>query len=532
VTLPIQINVAAIPVILFPASIAYAMVKHNLFDIDTIVRRTCGYVLSTAAIVCAYILLVSVLNLTARSSEVARSPFFSLGFTLAMIFLFEPLHRRLQNVVDRVFYRQHYDYRKTIKDVSETMISILDPDLIQRTLIGSVVKEMFLENGLFLLPDPARHSYHLQVAEGVEPGALTAQQLAQGATLVQVLQEKNDALFRYEVELNPRYRPQRAALRQAFESFSAEVMLPMRYKDEMLGIISLGRKKSSKMFTLEDLDLLKTMTNQSAMALENTRLFQEYVEKSRLDEELRIAHNIQVSMLPDTALQLAGLQLAAKSLPARQVGGDFYDFIEIQGNGRGSGKESQLAIVIGDVSGKAVSAALLMAASRSIFRVLAESHVSVEDVMTHGNLRLNRDIKKGTFVALLYAVVDPEHRTLTLANAGQTQPILCPGDHSQPACIVTTGDKFPLGIVKQCQYQETCLLLKPGDAVIFYTDGIVEALNEHQEMYGFERLMAGVEKGRALSASLLLDSLLNDVSQFVGNAEQHDDLTIVVLKAD
>ncbi len=184
------------------------------------------------------------------------------------------------------------------------------------------------------------------------------------------------------------------------------------------------------------------------------------------------------------------------------------------------------------MSGKAVSAALLMAASRSIFRVLAESHASVEDVMTRGNQRLNRDIKKGTFVALLYAVVDPEQKTLTLANAGQTQPILCPGEHASPAYIDTEGDKFPLGIVKQCQYQETCLSLKPGDAVVFYTDGIVEALNEHQEMYEFERLMAGVERGRALSAPLLLDSLLDDVSQFVRNAEQHDDLTIVVLKAD
>lgn len=529
IALPIQINFAAIPVVIFPASIAYAMVKHNLFDIDTIVRRTCGYVLSTAAIVCAYIVIVSVLNLTARTSEVARSPFFSLGFTLAMIFLFEPLHRRLQNVVDRVFYRQHYDYRKTIKDVSETMISILDPDLIHRTLIGSVVKEMFLENGLFLLPDPARHVYHIQVAEGVEPGALTAQQLAEGAPLVQVLQEKNDALFRYEVEINPHYRPQRAALQQAFESFSSEVMLPMRYKDDLLGIISLGQKKSGKMFTLEDLDLLKTMTNQSAMALENARLFQEHLEKTRLDEELKIAHNIQVSMLPEKAPALAGVQIAARSLPARQVGGDFYDFIEVGGNGTGP----RLGIVVGDVSGKAVSAALLMAASRSTFRVLAESHASVEDIMMRGNQRLIRDIKKGTFVALLYAVVDPEHKTLTLANAGQTQPILCPAARSsQPVYIDTDGDKFPLGIVKQCQYQETCLTLNSRDAVVFYTDGIVEALNEHEEMYGFERLMAVIAQGRDLSAPLLLDSLLNDVSRFVGNAEQHDDLTVVVLKTD
>jgi serine phosphatase RsbU (regulator of sigma subunit) len=370
--------------------------------------------------------------------------------------------------------------------------------------------------------------YHIQVAEGVEPGALAAQQLAEGEMLVQVLQEKNDAFFRYEVELNPRYRPHRTTLRQAFEAFSSEVMLPVRYKDEMLGIISLGRKKSGKMFTLEDLDLLRTVANQGAMALENAKLFREYLEKTRLDEELKIAHNIQTSMLPERAPELPGFQIAAKSIPARQVGGDFYDFIEVGGNGTGR----RLAVVVGDVSGKAVSAALLMAASRSIVRVLAETNPSVKDVMSIGNQRLNKDIKKGTFVALLYAVVDVEQRALILSNAGQTQPIICSGDATKPAYIDTEGDKFPLGIVKNCQYQETQFSLKPGDTVVFYTDGVVEAMNGKQEMYGFDRLLASVEYRRKLNAPMMLEKLIDDVVQFVGDTEQHDDLTLVVLKAE
>ena len=137
--------------------------------------------------------------------------------------------------------------------------------------------------------------------------------------------------------------------------------------------------------------------------------------EGRLDEELQIAHNIQVSMLPKKAPEIEGLMIAARSIPAREVGGDFYDFIEMCGNGTGN----RLGIVIGDVSGKAVSGALVMAASRSIFRILAEVHPSIEEVMRIGNQHLNRDIKKGMFVALLYAVVDPQHKTLTFSNAGQ-----------------------------------------------------------------------------------------------------------------
>lgn len=528
-SLPIQINLAAVPVILFPAAVAYAMVKHNLFDIDTFVRRTCGYVLSTAAIVAAYGLLVSLLNVTVRGADISRSPAFSLVFALAIVFVFEPLHKRLQDIVDHMFYRQQYDYRKTVKEIGETMMSLLEPALIHRTLLGSVVNEMTLENGVVLTPDRAHGGgYQIQLVEGVEREALPATPLAVDEPLLQVLQEKKDLLFRHELELHPQYQAHRAVLRPVFDRFAAEVMVPVRYKEETLGIVSLGRKKSGKMFTLEDVDFLKTITNQSAMALENARLFREYLEKGRLDEELKIAHNIQMSMLPTKAPAVAGFEIAARSLPARQVGGDFYDFLEIQHNGRGS----QLGVVVGDVSGKAMSAALLMAASRSVFRVLSESHFSVEEVMTRGNQRLKKDIKKGMFVALLYAVVDPTRKILTLSSAGQTQPIICRGDGSSPTYIETAGDKFPLGIVANSHYQETCISLQPHDTVVLYTDGMVEAMNEQKEMYGFERLLAAIERGRDLTASSLLDSLMNEVSHFVGNAEQHDDLTVVVLKVD
>jgi serine phosphatase RsbU (regulator of sigma subunit) len=302
----------------------------------------------------------------------------------------------------------------------------------------------------------------------------------------------------------------------------------MKYKDEMRGIISLGRKKSGKMFTQEDLDLLKTVTNQSAVALENATLFRENLEKGRLEEELKIAHNIQVSMLPDKAPRVEGVQIAARSIPAREVGGDFYDFIDMRGNGAGD----RLGIVVGDVSGKAVSGALVMAASRSVFRVLAEAHSSVEEVMHIGNQRLNKDIKKGMFVALLYVVVDPRQKMLTLSNAGQTQPIICPGDKSEPLYIDTAGDSFPLGIVKNCRYQETQVPLKQGDTVVLYTDGVVEAMNDKGELYGFERFMTSIEGGRELDATTLLEKLMDDVSRYVGGAEQHDDLTIVVVKVE
>ncbi|MHC1744617.1 MAG: SpoIIE family protein phosphatase [Syntrophobacteraceae bacterium] len=513
---------------MFPLSIGYTIVKHDLFAIDVIVRRAYGYMLSTATVIGAYAWIVLLLNMMFHSSRVYQSPLFSILFALGVVFFFRPLHERIQMIVDRIFYRQHYDYRKTIKGISEAMISILDSDQIRRRLIDSVVKEMFLDNGLLLLPDPRDGTYRVQVAEGSQGIDLACASIDGSDTLPRLLKEQANGIFRFETDLNPAYESYRTELEATFQCVASELMLPLMYKDEMRGIISLGRKKSGKMFTLEDLDLLKTISNQSAIALENARLFEENLEKCRMEEELKIAHDLQTSMLPEKAPTIQGFAIAARSISAREVGGDFYDFIEV-------GCENtctKLAIVVGDVSGKAVSGALVMAASRSIFRVLTEANASVKDVMNTGNSRLMDDIKKGMFVALLYAVLDGERRILTLSNAGQTQPVLCSDDGSTPFYIDTEGDKFPLGILRECDYEETSVPLKRGDTVVFYTDGVVEAMDEAEELYGFERLLASIQEGSALGADALLEKVMEDVTDFVGGVEQHDDLTLVVVKVE
>jgi len=267
------------------------------------------------------------------------------------------------------------------------------------------------------------------------------------------------------------------------------------------------------------------LARQGAVAIENAKLFEENIQKSRMEEELKIAHDIQLSMLPDKAPTIEGFSIAARSIPAREVGGDFYDFIETSENG-----SKRLGIVVGDVSGKAVSGALVMAASRSIFRVLTESHESVEEVMNRGNARLHRDVKKGMFVALLYAVLDPKEKMMTFSNAGQVQPILCSPEKSKAEYIDTEGDRFPLGIVKECHYQETRVSLKQGDILVYYTDGMVEAVNDKGELYGFERFLTSIEEGRALRADEILEKLISDIMVYVGSVEQHDDLTAVVVK--
>ena len=238
-----------------------------------------------------------------------------------------------------------------------------------------------------------------------------------------------------------------------------------------------------------------------------------------------MARDVQMSMLPTTCPQIEGFQIAASSTPAREVGGDFYDFMVMGPNNTG--------IIVGDVTGKSVSGALVMTASRSVFRILSEEEqLSVRESMLRANQRLKKDVKSGMFVALLFAVLDSANRKLTLCNAGQTQPIHFCAKTGEAKLLGSEGDTFPLGIMADADYQETELQLAPGDRLLFYTDGVVEAMNAKEEIFGFQRLMDVVQEASTMDADSLLKDVLNKVQTFAGKASQHDDLTVIAISVE
>lgn len=270
---PNLIAVYALCLLFFPLSIGYAIARHDLFEISTVVRRTYGYMLSTAVVITAYGSALTVLDLSA-SPQVADSPLVSVAFLLAVAFSFEPIHRRSQGFVDRIFYRQSYDYRKTIRQVTETMTTILDPPSIHRALLGTLVDEMLLENGVLLLPDESTKSYRLERVHGSLPDE-SPTHVGFDDPLVELLASVQNPLFRHDIDLNPSFARDRETLQAQFSALGAEAVILMTYESKPIGLISLGQKKSGKMFTHEDLDLIRTLTSQTAIALQNARLFDE-----------------------------------------------------------------------------------------------------------------------------------------------------------------------------------------------------------------------------------------------------------------
>lgn len=300
-----------------------------------------------------------------------------------------------------------------------------------------------------------------------------------------------------------------------------KLAIPLISQGELVGLLNLGPRLSQQDYSTYDRKLLDDLATQAAPALRVAQLVQEQQAQARarerLDQELRVARLIQQTLLPKDLPTLPDWQLAAFYQPARAVGGDFYDFLYFE--------DGRLGIVIGDVTDKGVPAALVMATTRSILRTAAQRAASPGVVLERANDLLYPDIPPKMFVTCLYAILDPVSGRLWYANAGHDLPYLRHGSQVQE--LRATG--MPLGLMPGMHYEEKEMFLAPGDGILFYSDGLVEAHNPEREMFGFPRLMDLL--GTRTADSPLIDFLLGQLASFTGAGwEQEDDVTLVTLQ--
>lgn len=293
--------------------------------------------------------------------------------------------------------------------------------------------------------------------------------------------------------------------------------MPLRAKGQVAGMLSI-KGYTPNMYSETDLPLVNAFATQVAIAVENARLYE--LEIKQIEREMAIARDTQMSLLPDVAPEVPPFEIAGYSLPAKNVGGDFFQYYHLDGG--------KFGLAVGDVSGKGMPAALMMAVSTGTLDALMLRNTApgallarVNEVLTpHGQRsRLNS--------ACCISIFEPRGNVVHTANAGFIAPILLRGDD----CSFVDVVGLPLGMVAEVSYRERRLNFAPDDMFIFCSDGIVEAMNARAKIYGFERLLARIAKvSRAASAPAVIEWVLQDVRAFVGGAEQHDDMTMVVIK--
>jgi serine phosphatase RsbU (regulator of sigma subunit)/anti-sigma regulatory factor (Ser/Thr protein kinase) len=307
----------------------------------------------------------------------------------------------------------------------------------------------------------------------------------------------------------------------ALKSSGIKLVVPLISQGELIGLLNLGARRSEQEYSVDDQRLLNNLSSQAAPALRVAQLVrQQQAEaraRERLEQEMRVARIIQETLLPKSIPVISGWEAAAYWQPARAVGGDFYDFIDLP--------DGRLGLVIGDVTDKGVPAALVMATTRSVLRGAAERFSSPGEVLAYVNNLLCGDIPRNMFVTCLYAILDPQTGCLRYANAGHNLPYR----RTEQGIDELRATGMPLGLMPDMPYDENETLVNPGESVLFYSDGLVEAHNAEREMFSFNRLKELIQVHPG--GSKLVEFLLTELVNFTGDDwEQEDDVTFVTLE--
>jgi serine phosphatase RsbU (regulator of sigma subunit) len=502
-----------VPMIFIPLTFAYAIVRFQMLNVRVIVRRTFLYAATTAILFGLYAVAVATANAIFAESRLSSSPLFNFGFFLVGISLFEVLRRRLQTPLDKLFFREKFDYQKALLEMSEAISGELDLGRIADFLTGRVAATMRLDKASIWLRD-----------EGgwLERRGRREDRISPNAEVRRFLREQGKPAD--PEDLSERVSDEES--RRFCERVIAEgfhLLVPLVYRERLMGVLALKEKLSGERFDRDDQTLLSTLANQSALAIETAVLHDEMTRQAELRRDLEIARDIQTSLLPRSLPIVAGFSFLGGSLPAKVVGGDFYDFIEFD--------DRRLGVVIGDVSGKSVPASLLMVASKEIVYSRALTTRDPGRLFQESNRRIY-SIKRRMFVSLGYFLLDPDAMSLRYAIGGQPLPMILRSGDGGPRFLEPPNHRLPLGALKEVPYDTQEMFLKRGDLLFFYTDGFTEAMDGEMNPFGEERIMDSLSARREAPLDEIARGLLSDIRTHVGGAEQYDDMTFLFMRVE
>ena len=366
------------------------------------------------------------------------------------------------------------------------------------------------DRGFIILRDPKTGALTPAATRTVGPARDNKLTLSQ--TIIQYVLEQKQAVLSADAMSDGRFGRSETIVGLGLRSV---MCAPLKNEDNVLGFISLDTQKVSPSYNKDALTLLAGIANFASLAIANARLQNELVTQERVEQDLRNARRIQHSFLPQQSPSVTGYEFAEWYNAAHEVGGDFYDFIELP--------DGKLGITIGDVSGKGISAALLMAKLTGNIRVLAATGAPPEELLRRLNASFASS-QSDIFVTLLYAVLDYDRHLLAIANAGHYAPLVRRADCTVVEACCEGG--YPLGILEDTEFPRAEFRIEAQDGVCMFTDGIVEAMNEQMEPYGNQKLERTLSEAPA-SPRAILERVQQSVWEHTGSAEQSDDLTLL-----
>ena len=492
-------------------TVAYATVRYQFLNVRLVLRQSFVYTIAYAILVGTFAVFII------KSREIVEPLFdqqaelFGYIFIVVLMLLFLPLGNWIDNMIKSVFVRNRTDYRNVLERFSRQIISVLDPKQLREIILETMQTALLVDTVYFVMYDDKVEEYVLlpdkrfskQVILDRDDHMLSAVNTLTAPEYIHTLGN-----YGYEVQLS-----------REMEERNVRLILPMKEGEHLLGFIGLTDKAAGYKYTSEDFNLLKVLSNQMVTALINARLYVESIERLRLQEEVSMARQIQLELLPSAPPKFENFKISVHSEPSRTIGGDFYDFIHLRDN--------RLGIVIADASGKGMPAALMIAQIQAMIRSEVNNNIPIAQMLKNINEQISASTSPEKFVTLFYGELNPRTGEFIYSNAGHNYPLLVRSDkrieHLQTGGTV-------IGAIPNLEYDSASVRLGTNDLLFLFTDGLSEAMDENEVEYSEERIQNVLCDQFHQDPESLIGSIIKDVRAFDPTSPPRDDTTIIALK--
>jgi sigma-B regulation protein RsbU (phosphoserine phosphatase) len=513
---------------LFPVTLAYVIVVQKALDVRVVIRQSVQYLLASGSVRVLQIVLSVIVILAAAfliTEDVKRPQRVEMvALSLTGVALVQVGAKKLRGGIDRRFFREAYEADQILSDLADEVRTFVETAPLLETLARRIAESLHVSRVAVLIQtgdafQPA-HTLGYTVSPQGPPGPPV--RIAERSATAERLRRERHVLVYPEDDSSWIYG---AAItddeRDALRRLDSQLLLPLALNQKLLGILSLGPKRSEEPFSKTDLRLLDAVATQTGLALENSRLAAavtaEVAHRERMNRELEIAREVQERMFPQDCPPIEGLDYAGACRPARGVGGDYYDFIQLT--------ETELGIAIGDVSGKGVPAALLMAGLRASLRgQTIRREDDLAQLMATVNQLVYESSSSNRYATFFYSQYDAASRRLAYVNGGHNPPMIL----RKGSDIIRLQAGGPaVGLLPGCSYEQGVVQLQCGDVFLAFTDGISEAMNAEDQEWGEDRLLACATRLNGCAREGIAQ-IMAAADEFVAGAPQYDDMTIVL----
>jgi sigma-B regulation protein RsbU (phosphoserine phosphatase) len=507
----IKTTTAILALVIGGGTVGWSIVRHQFLDVSVIVRQSVVYTISSGILVGLYILLVSQADKVISSFFGTKTTIINIAFIVLALIFFQPINVQLDNLIKKLFMKNKTDYRNIMEQLSRGLISVFDPTQLRAMIEKALISTVLVERVYFVLFDDKLNEYALLPSED-QPNKFVIKR--DDLLLGGIGQLDSPSI----IDRLSEYR-QGSLLAEQLDKRRIQLILPLKDANHLLGFLALSDKGSGYKYNAEDLTMLGVISNQLVTVLTNARLYADSLEKQRLDEEMAMARQIQLDLLPKKPPQGVDFNIHAYSMPSRTIGGDFYDFIQKN--------DGTFGVVIADASGKGMPAALLVAQIQAMLRSESGNNVSIGKMLHNINKYVTESTSSEKFATLFYGEFNQTSRQFNYSNAGHNYPILVRADGSHE--LLSAGG-LVLGAFAGVEYEEGSVHINENDLLFLYTDGLSEAQNDVDEEYGEGRILDYVVGNRQHGSRHIADGILEDVRLFDVTFPPRDDTTIVILK--